>query len=79
MRHEEAMKPTEPWLARFVQFIHLLWDCVWNPPLRFDDGTAEPGSRSLYWTFARQTDLFWRTKYVWFDGGVEEMFKDLDA
>ena len=79
MRHEEFHKPTEPWIVRFVRFIRLLWACIWNPPLRLDDGTTEPAGRSLYWTFAKQTDLFWRTKFFWYDGGVEEMFKDLDS
>lgn len=78
-RHEETRKPTEPWIKRFATFIHCLWCWLWNPPIKLEDGTEEHYRRSLYWTFARKTDLFWRTKYTWYDGGVQEMFKDLDA
>lgn len=77
-RHVKTRKPTEPWVKRFAQFVHCLWCLVWNPPIHLEDGTHEHYSRSLYWTFAKQADLFWRTKWIWYDGGVEEMFKDLD-
>lgn len=75
MRHVEYHSPSTPWMKRVGQFFTLLWSWVIDREIEPKDKKNGWHDRSVWWAFAKQTDLFWRTKYV----GVEELLKDLES